>query len=653
MEQLRIMMKMDKKGTTAYNLIEAAKKVGFDARGYKCESLEKIKCPSIAHVIIDKMYHHFVIVDKIDLNKKDIKIVDPALGIKKYSFDDFSKIWTNIIICLYPIRKIENVNTVKNMYKTILKFITPYKKLFIAMFILSAIYTILNILSTFYFKIIIENKTLSTKIYFYLFIFFLSIAIVKLIIDFIRNRLLIYINKKIDKHLMNYTIKRLLSLPSQYFNSRTTGDFISRINDLSYVKELISKMSVILLIDLVLVVGSMIIMAIINVNLFLLTVLILFIYFSIVFSFNNSIKWLIINNQEAEASVSSLLIEMVSGMNTIKNLGVENQFYNKATNVYDKLVEAVYLFNKKYNIAQILKDFISSGGMLAIVYLGSLYISSTTISVGQFIMFYFFLNFFLEPMKNIFEMEPLLKASSSALYRVSDFLKIEDDLETQPVSLIKGNIKIANLNYTYNSVDNVISNFNFDIRCGEKIMINGPSGCGKSTIAKLLSRQLDSESNQITIDDMDINDYSLNAIRENVCYISQDETIFTDSLLNNIVLYREKAIQDVENILKLTYTTEIFERHNLDANMLLEGNGSNISGGERQRIIIARALLKDSSIYIFDESTSEMNISLERNILINIFEICKDKTIIVISHRIDNADLFDRVIRLNNIEKKE
>ena len=651
LEQLRQMMKMDKNGTTAFNLIKAAEKVGFDARGYRCNDYDNLKYPAIAHVILDKVYHHFVVIEKVDIKNKVITIADPALGIKKYSFTEFDQIWTHAIINLYPVRKIDNINVIKNVKKTIYQIIYPYKNLFAFILALSIIYTAFNIVNTFYFKIIIDNTSLSTVTYVYLFLFFFVITIARILTDFVRNKLLIYINKKIDKSLMENTFKHLLALPWQYFNSRTTGDIVARLNDLSYVRELISRCAIILLIDFVLVVGSLIVMWFINLDLFLITILILCIYFIIVYIFNRSIKSFVIKNQEAEASVSSSFIETISGMDTIKNLGVESQMYQSVMKKYNNLVDDNYNFNKKYNVIKTFKDFIAGGGLLIIMFLGSILMSHATLTIGDFILFNFFLNFFLEPMKNIFEVEPLLRASSNALIRTSEFYNIEQDSVKEITNFTKGELTVDNLNFTYNGKDRAVNDISFNIEYGKKIMINGPSGSGKSTIAKMLMRFLEVEPNRIMIDGKDILNYSLATIRSNICYVSQDETIFTDSLYNNITLYRDIEEETVRKVLKITCIDEVFAKRNLDCHMLLEENGANLSGGEKQRITIARALLKKSRIYIFDESMSEMNVSLERDVLQNIFNNLNNNTIIVISHRLDNADLFDKIITVNNVIK--
>ena len=181
LEQLREMLNMDANGTSAYNLIKAANKVGFDARGYKCTDYEQIICPVIAHVIINKSYHHYIIIDTIDFKKNIVKTIDPTFGIKQYSFDEFNQIWSHVIITLRPNRKIDNIDTFKNVRKTFIHIIKPHTKYFIKIFVFSILYTILNIINTFYFKLIIDDN-LKSNVYFYLFLFFMIITFKKFLL---------------------------------------------------------------------------------------------------------------------------------------------------------------------------------------------------------------------------------------------------------------------------------------------------------------------------------------------------------------------------------------------------------------------------------------------------------------------------------------
>ena len=199
----------------------------------------------------------------------------------------------------------------------------------------------------------------------------------------------------------------------------------------------------------------------------------------------------------------------------------------------------------------------------------------------------------------------------------------------------------------------ILKNLSFTISPGKKVALVGYSGSGKSTILKLLYRYYEINRESIFINNIDINDYTLKDIRDNISYISQNEVLYTDTIKNNIILDRE--INDIEylNICKLTYVNDVIKNSNEGHNLLLEENGINLSGGQRQRIILARALLKTSSIVLIDEGLNEIDIKLERQILNNIFNYYKDRTFIIISHRLNNSDLFNNIIKLESRNTNE
>ena len=154
--------------------------------------------------------------------------------------------------------------------------------------------------------------------------------------------------------------------------------------------------------------------------------------------------------------------------------------------------------------------------------------------------------------------------------------------------------------------------------------------------------------NCLFIDNIDINDYSEECIKENICYISQNEMLFTDSLYNNLCLNDDVSDKKLNEVLDICYIKDIFKKSNLGINTLIEENGFNLSGGEKQRIVLGRTLLKPFNILIIDEGLNQVDISLERKILKNIIKKYQDKTIIVISHRLENMDLFPRVIKFKH-----
>ena len=161
---------------------------------------------------------------------------------------------------------------------------------------------------------------------------------------------------------------------------------------------------------------------------------------------------------------------------------------------------------------------------------------------------------------------------------------------------------------------------------------------------KILCRYIDNFQGSIKIDGKNLSQYNLKELREKIVYVSQDEMLYTDTIYNNIVLDHEISYQKYLEIIKLTGVDKLIEKSMLKDDMLLDNNASNFSGGEKQRIILARTLVKNSDIYIFDESFSALDIKSERILLKKIFEYLKNKTILVISHRFNNRDLYQKFI---------
>ena len=220
------------------------------------------------------------------------------------------------------------------------------------------------------------------------------------------------------------------------------------------------------------------------------------------------------------------------------------------------------------------------------------------------------------------------------------FLKSNSSLD-----YINGSINVSNVSYSYNGIDNVINNLSFNILEGEKVLISGESGCGKSTLVKLLIKYLDNNyMGNITIGGYNLKDIDIFSLRKNICYVSQNEYLYTDTVYENIILGKSIKYSNFLDVVKNTFVNEIVRNSSLGYNYVIENNGENVSGGERERIIIARSIFEKASIYIYDESFSEIDVERERKILKYIFNLHSTKTFIVISHRLSNEDLFNKKI---------
>lgn len=656
-EYLRELTKTTKKGTNAFCLLEAGKKLGFTTKAVKGNVLDlnKDMLPCIAHVIIDNSYQHFVVIMNINKKRNIITVSDPAKGIVKYKTDEFNKITTNQYLIFIPNKKIPYLKKNKEVLNNIIEIVFKHKYIFLSILLFSFIYTFINIITAYNFQMIIEHVlTYSSKDNLSLIFFiFLFLYILKSVIDLIRNNLLIFINHALDNKLIMNIYKHIISLPYLFYKTRTTGEVISRINDLGDIKESISKIIMTFFIDLILVIFVFIILCNINFKLTLIGIVMMLLYLVIIKIFNKIFKDTIYETQESASKVNSYLVESINNVDTIKSLALEEQIINKMNTKYNVYLNTSFRFQKLFNLESFIKDFINNIGLLNIIFIGTLLVLNNEMTLGELITYNSLIIYFLEPIKCIIEMELLIKKSKISIDRVTELYEIEKEkLEIDNKyngNKLIGNIKISNLNYSYNGRKDVFNNINININSGEKIIVYGKSGSGKSTIGKILMKFLEIERDKVFLDNKDINDYNRLDIRREICYVGQNENLFTDSIYNNIALDREVSYAEFLKVVSITKVEEIIKNEVLSYEMLLEENGFNISGGEKQRIILARSLLKQSSIYIFDEALNQVDVEKERAILQDIFKYLKDKTIIYISHRFDNSDMFDNKINMENL----
>lgn len=638
-----------KKGTNFYNLKEASFKIGLSARALKIENnyINKISCPFICQIKKDNCTH-FVVVYEIKNN--NILIMDPVKGKVFLKIEELFKLWTGYIMIFEPNKKLTDWKEQKYLNKLIVNIFLDNKKVIINCFILSILFSVFSILYSCYLKVIVD-KVIGQDISVLLIVtlIFLVIIVFRSLSNLFRNQLFNYVNFRIDVSLFLNVFKRVLLLPYNYYKNKTTGEVIARINDLSCVKNLISKIIITVLLDFILAMVSLIILYVISVKMFLLSVVIVLIYIIIIVIYSRLIKKKIEQSQEDMAYVNSYLVESIGGYETIKNLNIEENINEKFERLYIKAQRNVYDYNIIYNIVFFLKDIIGAIGVLLINYLGCIYILNNNFTIGDLLMFNTVLGYFLDPVRNIIDLIDECIYATNSLKRANGLYEVElEELSRQNELKINGDIVIKDLNFNILPNKMILNNINITIKDKERVLLLGESGSGKSTLMKILYKYYKLERNKIFINNVDINDYSLKDIRSDIVYVSQNEILYTDSIKNNIMCCKNIKYVDFLKICDLTKVANIIEKNILGYDLLLEENGVNISGGEAQRIILARALLKSSKIILIDEGLSQMDINLERQILKNIFNYFSDKTFVIVSHRTENMDLYDKVLELKN-----
>ena len=644
------MTKTSKKGTTAFNIKDTLINLGFDCKGIKCDlndiTKDNIVLPCIASVTIDKSYKHFIVIYEINFKKKYLVIGDPADKVKKIKYEDFIKIFNNILLVFYPIKTL-TIEKETSQVNFIFNLLKPHKKTLLNIFVLSIFITLFSIITSFYTEYMFNSLNYFSKKYLlFIFIIFFSIYILKIFSDYFRNKLLLFINQKLDLVLTLDVFEKIIKLPYSYYQNRTTGDVISRISDLESVREMISKVALSIFVDLPLTLISLIVLYFINKILFKVGLIILILYFIIIVIFRRVFNDYIRKIQVKKGESTSLMIESISGFETVKGMHIESNIKDKFEKRYVKYLKDVFKFQDLFFLQNLFKEIIDNIGFIIITLIGCLLVINDSMNIGRLLTFTSLLVYFLEPIKNIINLDTTIKEAKNALKRILDITTYEEEINGLVGNFSNGDIEFKNLDFSFNDRDYILKNINLKIKKGSKVMVVGKSGSGKSTLFKILMRFYKSKSNKVFINNIDLNTYDINILNNNILYVGQNEILFNDTIYNNLVFGNSKS-SNVLDVSKMCFVDELLDS-NLGYNMMIEENGFNLSGGEKQRIVLARALLKKFNILIIDEGLSQVDVNMERKILKNIFDKFKDKTIIFISHRLDNLDLFDNLIKIEN-----
>lgn len=655
-EYLRTITNTTKDGVTAFALLEAAKNIGFDAVGVTGDALDiaKKNLPCIAHVVIQNKYKHFLVIYKIDKKNKVIMLADPSQGLVKMNVSDFEKMSTKVFLFLKPNKKIPYVKNESKVKNIIYNFLSENKMSLFIILILSFLYNIISIMTSFNFQLIM-NYALKYGSKYNLYIIFISMLILyilKELLIYVRNLVVNFISLKLDYSLITNVYSHILNLPYSYYRNRPVGEVIMRINDLSELKDSVSQLIVTFLLDIFLIIITLVFLFMINFKLTLIVIFTLILYFLITFIYNKILFKMLRLNKTNSSAVNTFMVESIEGVMSIRGSNTFLQFKDKFSSLYNNFIISSYNFFKKYNTLNFLNNFLISILIVVIITMGSIFVIDGNMDSSSIITYYSVLCFFLEPVKNVANFDVVVKKSRISIERIEELLMVEEEkilLGNQKITGKLKNILFKDVTFSYDFKNNVVNKLNLKIDEGEKVVIYGKSGSGKSTVAKILTRYLDIERDKVFINGYDINDYNLWSIREGITYVSQNEFLLTDTIYNNINMKGTRDAEYIFDVCKMIGVDKIVKFKNGGYNMILEENGSNISGGERERILLARAFVRDSDVYILDESFSEIDSLSEREILGKIFSKYKDKMIIVISHRMDNNDLYDRRICMEEL----
>ncbi|MCE1198104.1 MAG: peptidase domain-containing ABC transporter [Marinilabiliales bacterium] len=644
----------DKKGTNALGLMKAAEKLGFSTKGVRAglDSLSLAPCPAIAHVTIREILLHFVVIYRISKGK--VRYMDPGDGeMHTATFEEFGKMWTGVLILLSPGENFQTGNQKVSVLRRFAYLLEPHKNRLLQALAGAALYTMLGLSTSIYLQkitdfVLVDNNLNLLNM---MSVIMLVLLVFQLFIGYMKNILLLRSGQQIDARLILGYYNHLLRLPQHFFDSMQTGEIISRINDAVKIRAFINETAISLLVSIFIVLFSFFLMLIYSWKLTLVIAASIPLYLLIWFLTNQMNKRRERKLMEDSASLESQLVESVNSVRTIKEFGLETYADLKTEIRFIQLLRSIYRSTLNALYSSTATELIGRIFVILLLWVGSILVISREITPGELLSFYALAGYFSGPAATLIGMNKPIQNALIAADRLFEIMDLERDTDENKMELPKGltgDIRFQEITFGYGTRTNIFDNFSFTMKQGTISALVGESGSGKTTLVALLQKIYPLNGGKITIGEVNIDFLSRDSLCRTLSAVPQKPDLFSGSLLENIAVGDHHP--DLSRILKICRELgmqEFLDRLPSGFNSWIGGSGQNLSGGEKQRIAIARALYRDPDILLFDEATSALDNEAEHFIQQTILRLREEgKTILIIAHRLSTVVLADNIALL-------
>ncbi|MDY6430490.1 MAG: ABC transporter transmembrane domain-containing protein [Bacilli bacterium] len=652
LEQVRVDCGVSRNGANAKNICAAARKYGFKATGY-ARNITKLKELGKFPAIIHWGGGHFVVLNGFRGNKAILN--DPAKGLVKVDLETFDKIFTGVYLEITP----DEGFVPGGKRKSILTFARKRLKGAVALIAFFAITTIIaylfSIISPVINQVFVDHllggKNPEWLLPFILI--FAGIGLLQVLVSLVQTLYSYKIKGKLDLIGSTTYMWRILRLPIEFFSQRMVGDLQGRRSENASIAETLVNVLAPLLFNTIMIVVYLVVM--INKSWILTLVGVVTIVINALLSQYISKVRVNISRVQARdksrlASMTSKGIEMVE---TIKSNGAEEAYFDSWSEAQDNVFTQRIKMAKTNQFLGLLPAFVSLLANYGVLILGVYYTIKGEFTIGSILAFQGLLGSFMSPAMTLISSGQTLQEMRTSMERVDDVLEYPLDknvtrvIEGGEISKISGNLILKNITFGYSRLDQpVLSNFNLEIKQGQKVAIVGSTGSGKSTLSKLISGLYSPWEGEIIFDGKKIEEIDHEIFTSSIAVVDQDITLYEDTIMNNLKMWDE-TIEDYEVILACNDAQihKMIESRDGGYNAPVLEGGKNFSGGEKQRLEIARSLASDPSIIILDEATSALDAKTEFDVV----EAIKHRgiTTIVIAHRLSTIRDADLIVVLN------
>ena len=660
LEQIRADCGVSRDGSNAKNILKAARSYGLAAKGYRYEP-EGLKENGKFPCIIHWNFNHFVVLDGFKGSKAYLN--DPAKGSYSVPMEVFDKSFTGICLMFEPAESFEPGGAPKSILTFVKKRLKEAETAMVFVALTTLITALLGIITPAFSRIFMDRLlTGENPEWFLPFIFALGgISVIQLIVEWMKAVYSLKINGQLSAVGSTTYMWKVLRMPMEFFSQRMAGDIQQRQRMNASVAQSLAETFAPLALNTVMLVFYFVVM--LRYSLILTLVGVASIVINLVVSRIISNKRMNITRVQlrdagklAGATVTG--IEMVE---TIKASGAENGFFEKWAGYQASVNTQQVRFERLNQYLGMIPELVSSLANIAVLILGVYFTINGKFTVGMIMAFQGFLGSFTEPAQTLISAGQTLQEMRTQMERVEDVMEYPTDvncsrdgiLEDAEYSKLSGNVELKNVTFGYSRLaEPLIRDFNLTLKTGSRVAFVGTSGCGKSTLSKLISGLYQPWEGEILFDGKTIEKIDRSVFTGSLAVVDQDIILFEDTIANNIKMW-DDSIEDFEVIMAARDAQlheDIMQRDGGYSYKITEG-GKDFSGGQRQRMEIARVLAQDPTIIILDEATSALDAKTEFEVVRSI----KDRgiTCIVVAHRLSTIRDCDEIIVLDNGEVVE
>jgi ATP-binding cassette, subfamily B, bacterial HlyB/CyaB len=651
--KLRELANVTTQGATLDSLARAGESLGFTTRGVQCtfESLRGFDLPFIVHW---EGYHYIVVYG---VSKECIWVADPALGFKKMTVDEFERGWSGTCLLFTAGQEMAQISVARSPWIRFVGYLKPYRKILLHLFLATFVIQVLGVIPPLIIQNILDGVIVHQNIG------LLHVLIVGLIISNLFSQLMSTIRaylanfmvRNMDFAMMSQFFKHTLSLPFAFFAKRKTGDVFARFQENHTIRAFLTESTVTTVLNLLMIFIYFTIMFLYNVKMTVILIVFVIPIMVLTAVATPRIKNYAREVFSAATDAKSFLMEALGGVETIKGMGIERPVRIKWEKKYAKSLEVQYKA-QSFNIAVGLgSQLLNTATTIAILWVGANMVLTHEMTIGQLIAFNAFMGSVLSPLMGLIGLWSLLNDAGVAMERLGDVLDMEP--EQKPGELasrvmlpdLQGEISLNGVYFKYSEsdADYVLENISFDIKPGELVAIVGRSGSGKTTLAKLLVGFYAPTEGKMVVDGYDLSVIDKGYYRAQIGYVMQSNLLFSGTIAENIASGDEAPDRRrIEEVAKMADAHPFIVKLPLGYEQIVGERGVGLSGGQIQRLCIARALYHDPRLLVFDEATSALDTQSESNILGNMQEILKGRTAVIIAHRLSTIMRADKILVL-------